>query len=125
MALILLRLLGILVIVPGGLFFAFRWIARRWLRNRPAHPYAAKITPWGLVVYACVMLVLLYACVKYQIQPDSAVGTLLHKPGGVVIGLAVVLLVVGYVEIWAAFRYAELMAATVHSNGTKPCQRSA
>ena len=55
------------------------------IRHRPAHPYAAKLTPSGFVVYACMILVLLYAAVKYQIESHSAVGTFLHKPGGVVI----------------------------------------
>jgi ATP-dependent Clp protease adapter protein ClpS len=95
----LLLLLGIFVIFPVGLFFALRWMARRWLRHRLAHPYAAKLTPSGLVVYACMILVLLYAAVKYQIESHSAVGTFLHKPGGVVIGLGAVALVVGYLEV--------------------------
>ena len=96
----LLLLLGIFVIFPVGLFFALRWIARRWLRHRPAHPYAAKLTPSGLIVCACMILILLYAAVKYQIESHSAVGTLLHKPGGVVIGLVAVALVVSYVEVF-------------------------
>jgi ATP-dependent Clp protease adapter protein ClpS len=100
MTLSLLLLLGIFVVAPSGLYFALRWIARRWLRNKPAHPYAAKITPWGLVVYACMTVVLLYGCVKYQIQPDSAVGTLLHKPGGVIIALVAVLLMASYLDVF-------------------------
>jgi ATP-dependent Clp protease adapter protein ClpS len=100
MAMILLVLLGFFVVIPAGLFFALRWMARRWLRKTPANPYAAKITPWGFAVYACMTLILLYGCVTYQLNPDSALGTLLHKPGGVVIGLAVVLLVVSYVEVF-------------------------
>ncbi len=100
MTLALLFLLGIFVIGPVGLFFALRWIARRWLRHRPAHPYTAKLTPSGLVVYACMILILLYAAVKYQVESHSAVGTLLHKPGGVVIGLVGVMLVLGYVDVF-------------------------
>jgi ATP-dependent Clp protease adapter protein ClpS len=98
MALILL--LGIFAVIPAGLFFVLRWIARRWLRNRPAHPYAAKITPWGFLVYTGMTLVLLYACVIYQLRPDSAVGAVLHKPGGVVIGLAVMVLAASCVEMF-------------------------
>jgi ATP-dependent Clp protease adaptor protein ClpS len=34
---------GIFVVGPVVLFLALRWIARRWLRDRPASPLAAKI----------------------------------------------------------------------------------
>jgi ATP-dependent Clp protease adapter protein ClpS len=37
-------LLGIFVVGPVVLFFALRWIARRWLRDRPSSFLAAKIT---------------------------------------------------------------------------------
>jgi ATP-dependent Clp protease adaptor protein ClpS len=100
MALILLVLVGFFVVVPAGLFFALRWMARRWLSKTPANAYAAKITPWGFAVYACMTLTLLYEGVTYHLNPDSALGTLLHKPGGVVIGLAVVALVFSYVEVF-------------------------
>jgi ATP-dependent Clp protease adaptor protein ClpS len=39
----MLFLLGVFVVGPIILFFALRWIARRWLRYRPASPLAAKI----------------------------------------------------------------------------------
>jgi len=29
---------------------------------------------------------------------------------------------VRYEELWAALQYAELLAVTAHSSGTKPCQ---
>jgi ATP-dependent Clp protease adaptor protein ClpS len=93
----LLLLLGIFVLGPVALFFGLRWLARRWLRSSPAHPYAVKVTPWGFVVTACTTLVLLYGAVEYQLEPDSALGAFLHEPGGVVMGLFVLLLV-GYIE---------------------------
>ena len=98
MALILSMLLVIFVFGPMALFFALRWLARRWLRNRSAHPFAAKITGSGLVLYAVLTLALLGIPLTYELRPNSAFGVFFHEPGGVLIGLVVVVLVVGFVE---------------------------
>ena len=94
----MLLLVGFFVVLPTVLFFGLQWMARRWLRNSPNNPFAVKITPWGFVVYACMVLLLLYGAVEYHLSPDSAVGALLHRPGGVVIGLVIVTLAGSWVD---------------------------
>ena len=74
MALILSMFLAIFVFGPVALFFALRWLAGRWLRNRPANLFAAKITGSGLVLYAVLTLALLCIPLTYELRPDSVVG---------------------------------------------------
>ena len=82
-----------------AVFLALRWWARGWLLSHPGHPYAAKITPLGLVFYGCLIALLIYLFALTQGQPTSQLGILLHKSGGLAGGVAMVAFVVGLAEL--------------------------
>jgi hypothetical protein len=93
-----LVLLGVFVILPVGLFLLLRLVARRWLMKRPAHPYAAGITPTGFVFYGYQALVLLIFAAANKLEPDGALGGFLHTPGGLVVTLLIWVILTGIVE---------------------------
>jgi len=99
----LLLVLAIVIGFPVALFFVLRALARRWTRTHSAHPYAATITPAGLVIYGCVALALFYSLAAYQLHRDSGAAGFIHTHGGIPAAVAVICIVGGLAE--AALRY--------------------
>ena len=98
MALMLLLLVGIFVVLPVGLFLVLRRSARRWVRTHPSHPWSATLTPAGLAIYACWIIVFVTLIALDKLYPNSPFVSFLRLHGGLPTALVVTAVGAGIAE---------------------------
>ena len=98
MALMLLLLVGIFVVLPVGLFLVLRRSARRWVRTHPSHAWSATLTPAGLAIYACWIVVFVTLLALDKLQPNSSFVSFIRSHGGLATALVLTAMVAGMAE---------------------------
>lgn len=82
-----------------GIFFVARSLSHRQLKNRPSAIGLTHVTPTGVALYGCQMVILFVGIAARQLQPQGPLGQFLKRPGGAF--TYIVCLIIGF---WLAGR---------------------